>query len=60
VASVGGSFVAVPDFLVALRDSSFWFSPTDSLERVKLSSVGFGGCKRGADDDDAPPIVLIH
>ena len=47
MASVGGSSIAVPDFRVALRDSSFWFSPSDSLGRVKLSSVGFGGCKRG-------------
>jgi hypothetical protein len=45
VASVGGFSVAVPDFVVALRDSSFWCSLTDSLGRAKLSSAGFGGCK---------------
>ena len=54
MASVGGSSIAVPDFRVALRDSSFWFSPSDSLGRVKLSSVGLGGCKRGAGDDEGP------
>ena len=60
MASVGGSSIAVPDFLVALRDSSFWFSPSDSLGRVKLSSVGLGGCKRDAGDNEARPIVLIN
>ena len=60
MATVGGSSIAVSDFSVALRDSSFWFSPSDSLERVKLSSVGFGRCKQGPGDDEARPIVLIN
>ena len=65
--SVGGSSVAVPDSSVALSNgastisgSSFWFSPTHSLRRVKLSSVDFGGYTRGVGDDEALPVVFIN